>query len=79
MTFYNLHNDPQEQVNLADHPSYRELRDRLSTELDHEVLRSVRMSMHDLLADLGGMAMQTEFGYEGRSRLYPFPVTDVQA
>jgi len=39
----------------------------------------VRMSMHDRLADLGGMAMQLEFGYEGRSRPYPFPVTDVTA
>ena len=79
VTFYNLHNDPQEQVNLADHPSHRELRDRLSTELDQEIMRSVRMSMHDRLADLGGMAMQLEFGYEGRSRPYPFPVTDVTA
>ena len=42
-------------------------------------MRSVRLSMHDRLADLGGMAMQTDFGYEGGSRPYPFPVTDVKA
>ena len=79
VTFYNLHNDPEEQINLAGNQVHREIRERLSTELDQEIMRSVRMSMHDRLADLGGMAMQVEFGYEGRSRQYPFPVTDVKA
>ena len=50
----------------------------MSTELDKEIMRSMRLSMHDRLADLGGMAMQAEFGYEGGSRPYPFPVTDVK-
>jgi arylsulfatase A-like enzyme len=78
VTFYNMHDDPQEQVNLTNDPLHRELRDRLSTELDREIMRSIRLSMHDRLADLGGMAMQAEFGYEGGSRPYPFPVTDVK-
>jgi arylsulfatase A-like enzyme len=77
VTFYNLLSDPQEQVNLADDPAHQELRDRLGSELDKELMNSIRLSMHDRLADLGGMAMQTDFGYEGRSRPYPFPVTNV--
>jgi len=64
-------------VNLADAPAHRELRDRLSTELDRELMNSIRLSMHDRLADLGGMAMQTDFGYEGPSGPYPLPVTNV--
>ena len=79
VTLYNLHDDPQEQVNLADDPAHRELRNELSTELDQEIMNSIRLSMHDRLADLGGMAMQTEFGYEGGSRPFPFPVTNVEA
>jgi hypothetical protein len=64
-------------VNLADAPAHQELIDRLSTELDPELMNSIRLSMHDRLADLGGMAMQTDFGYEGPSRPYPLPVTNV--
>ena len=64
-------------MNLVENPTHRATFDRLSTELAVEIMNSIRLSMHDRLADLGGMATQVAFGYEGQSRPYPFPVTDV--
>ena len=74
VVLFDLQSDPLEQTNLAGDPAYADQYRRLDMELTREVMESMRMAMHDRLAQKGDMSQDEIFGRGDWRRPWPAPI-----
>ena len=71
ITFFDLENDPTEQVNLMRDPAYDKKFHELDTLLTLAIMRAVTEGDYDQRVDLSGLATVPAFGHRGWQRTYP--------
>ncbi len=69
---FNLKNDPQEQINLADNPDYFEIKNRLDNILTDRILKSTLRAHEEKRCTMLGDIGAGDFGLRGWQRAYPF-------
>ena len=74
VTFFDLENDPNEQVNLMRDAAYDGKFHELDTLLTVSIMNSVTEGNHDQRVDTSGLAMVPAFGHRGWQRTYPLPL-----
>ncbi|MGC6425190.1 MAG: sulfatase [Lentimonas sp.] len=71
---FNLKSDPHELHNLANDPTYAEVKSGMGAILNDRILESILRSHEEKRATVIGATGEGDFGKRGWQRAYPFPI-----